>query len=154
MIVLGYMDLDNALRNNRPVPLTNSSTTEQKVSFKKWKRSDRMSLMIMVNSIPDSIRNDLTEASAKEFLQQLSDGFTTNEKVKTSTTLTKLVIKRCIGKGNIKEYIMDMSNLVTKRGELKLEMYEDILVHLVLISLPAQLKHRRSPTTLKRRNVA
>ena len=42
------------------------------------------------------------------------------------------------GKENIKEYIMEMSNLVTRLKALKLEFSEDILVHLVLISLPTQ----------------
>ncbi|RVX09023.1 Retrovirus-related Pol polyprotein from transposon TNT 1-94 [Vitis vinifera] len=42
------------------------------------------------------------------------------------------------GKENIREYIMEMSNLVTRLKALKLELSEDILVHLVLISLPTQ----------------
>ena len=42
------------------------------------------------------------------------------------------------GKENIQEYIMEMSNLVTKIKALKLELSKDILVHLVLISLPTQ----------------
>ena len=48
------------------------------------------------------------------------------------------------GKENIREYIMEMSNLVTRRKALKLELSEDLLVHLflvlvlVLISLPTQ----------------
>jgi len=42
------------------------------------------------------------------------------------------------GKGNIREYIMSMSNIVFKLKALKLEISEDLLIHLVLISLPAQ----------------
>ena len=42
------------------------------------------------------------------------------------------------GKKNIREYIMKMSNLVTKLKALKLELSEYILVHLVLISLSTQ----------------
>lgn len=41
------------------------------------------------------------------------------------------------GKGNIREYIMEMSHLTSKLKSLKLELSEDMLVHLVLISLPA-----------------
>jgi len=41
------------------------------------------------------------------------------------------------GKGNIREYIMEMSNLASKLKSLKLELGEDLLMHLVLISLPA-----------------
>ncbi|KAF8411652.1 hypothetical protein HHK36_004210 [Tetracentron sinense] len=41
------------------------------------------------------------------------------------------------GKGNIREYIMEMSHLASKLKSLKLELSEDLLLHLVLISLPA-----------------
>lgn len=41
-------------------------------------------------------------------------------------------------KENIKEYILEMSHLVSKLNELKLEFSEDLLVHLILISLLAQ----------------
>ena len=41
-------------------------------------------------------------------------------------------------KGNIREYIMEMSNLASKLKALKLNLSEDLLVHLVLISLPTQ----------------
>jgi len=40
------------------------------------------------------------------------------------------------GKGNIRKYIMEMSNLASKLKSLKLELGEDMLMHLVLISLP------------------
>ena len=38
------------------------------------------------------------------------------------------------GKSNIREYIMKMSNLTSKLKAFKLELGEDLLVHLVLIS--------------------
>ncbi|XP_070050154.1 uncharacterized protein [Nicotiana tomentosiformis] len=42
------------------------------------------------------------------------------------------------GKGNIREYIMQISHLASKLKALKLDLSEDLLVHLVLISLPPQ----------------
>ena len=36
---------------------------------------------------------------------------------------------------------MEMSNLITRLGTLKLELSDDILVHLVLIYLPTQFTH-------------
>ena len=50
--------------------------------------------------------------------------------------MSKLVSMQYKGKRNIKEYIIEMSNIVTRA--LKLELSNDILVHLVLISLPTQ----------------
>ncbi|PKU76845.1 hypothetical protein MA16_Dca001451 [Dendrobium catenatum] len=125
-IVLGCMDLDYAIRTERP-------------NFEKWERSNRMSLMIMKYSIPDTIRGAMPEEeNAKKFLSQIVDRFVGSEKVETNTILSKLISMRYKGKGNIREYIMEMSNLVTRLRALKLELSNDILVHLVLISFSAQ----------------
>ncbi|RVW67678.1 Retrovirus-related Pol polyprotein from transposon TNT 1-94 [Vitis vinifera] len=139
IIVLGCMDLDFALREDRPSDLTSASTAEQRSTMEKWERSNRMSLMIMKHSIPEAIRGAIPEETqAKAFLDQIANRFAANEKVETSTILSKLVSMRYKGKENIREYIMEMSNLVTRLKALKLELSEDILVHLVLISLPTQ----------------
>ena len=58
--------------------------------------------------------------------------------VEISTILSKIVSMWDKWKENIREYIIEMSNLVTRIKALKLELSEDILVHLVLISLPTQ----------------
>ena len=42
------------------------------------------------------------------------------------------------GNGNIRKYIMKMSHLASKLRAHKLDISEDLLVHLVLISLPTQ----------------
>ena len=42
------------------------------------------------------------------------------------------------GQGNMKEYIMHMLNIASKLKALNLELSDDLLVHLVLLSLPAQ----------------
>ena len=54
------------------------------------------------------------------------------------TLLIKLILMRYKGKGNIREYITEMSHLASKLKTLKLDLSEDLLVHLVLISLPTQ----------------
>ena len=42
------------------------------------------------------------------------------------------------GNGNIREYIMKMSHLASKLRAHNLDLFEDLLVHLVLIYLPTQ----------------
>ncbi|KAF7827012.1 Retrovirus-related Pol polyprotein from transposon TNT 1-94 [Senna tora] len=139
MIVFGCLDLDHAFRLDRPTAFTDGSSNVDRIAYEKWERSNCMCVMIMQHSIPESLRGGISEDSdAKGFLKQISDRFATNEKVETSTLLSKLVSMRYKGKGNIREYIMEMSNLVTKLRGLKLELSDDFLVHLVLNSLPAQ----------------
>ncbi|XP_020225300.1 uncharacterized protein LOC109807187 [Cajanus cajan] len=72
----------------------------------KWERSNRMCLMIMKRSVQEVFRGSISDSH--------------NAK----------------GKGNIKEYIMKISNLASKLKALKLELSDDLLMHLVLISLP------------------
>ena len=55
-IVLGCMDLDLALRMDKPASPTDDSTPEYKVVHEKWERSNRMGLMIVKETIPETFR--------------------------------------------------------------------------------------------------
>ena len=138
-IVLGCMDLDLALRTDKPAALTAESTADQKRDFEKWDRSNRMCLMIMKRGIRESFRGSVSdEVTAKEFLEQIEKRFVKNDKAEISTTLLNLISIKYKGQGNIREYIMEISHLASKLKALKLELSDDLLVHLILISLPAQ----------------
>ena len=75
--------------------------------------------------------------TAKDFFTDLEKRFAKNEKAETSTILENLISMKHKGKGNIREYIMEMSHFTSKLKALKLELSEDLLVHLVLIALLA-----------------
>ena len=75
---------------------------------------------------------------AKEFLDGIERRFVKNDKAKTSTLLGSLVLMKYQGQRNIREYIMQMSNIALKLKALKLELSDDLLVYLVLLSLPVQ----------------
>ncbi|XP_025983314.1 uncharacterized protein [Glycine max] len=97
-----------------------------------------MCLMMMKCSIPKVFRGSISEGqSAKKFLEEIEQYFAKNKKAETSNLLAKLISMKYKGKGNISEYIMEMSNLASKLKSLKLELGEDLLMHLVLILLPA-----------------
>lgn len=90
-------------------------------------------------AVPEVFRDSTSEQAtiAKGFLDSLEQRFAKNKKVETSTLLAKLISMKYKDKGNIMEYIMEMSHLISKLKALKLELFEDLLVHLILISLPA-----------------
>ena len=73
---------------------------------------------------------------AKLLLEELEKCFIKNEKVKTSILLGSLVSTKYKGNKNIRKYVIEMSRLALKLKALKLELYEDLLVHLFLISFP------------------
>ena len=138
MIVLGVMDLDLAFRKTCPT-ITDASTSDQKKEKEKWDRSNRMSLMIMKRSILEVFWGAISESilSAKLYLKDIEDRFVKSEKGEIGTLLTKLVSMKYKEKGNIREYIMKMSNVVSKLRALKMEISDDLLMDLALISLPS-----------------
>ncbi|RDX96477.1 hypothetical protein CR513_20863, partial [Mucuna pruriens] len=102
-----------------------------------------MCLMIMKRSI-------LEVQSASRFLEEIDQFFPKNKKAETSNLLAKLISMKYKRKGNIREYIMEMSNLATKLKSLKLKLSEDLIVHLVLISFFAHFgQFKVSYNTLK-----
>ncbi|KAL8133618.1 hypothetical protein AgCh_008897 [Apium graveolens] len=138
-IVLGCMDLDLALRKEQPIPTTDDPKIDQ---IEKWERSNCMCLAIMKQMIPTGFRGSIAEStSAKKFLSEIEQYFSKNEKAKMSNLLSKLVTMMYNGNGNIRKYIIGMCNLAGKLKELKLELSDELLVHLVLISLPPQFGH-------------
>ncbi|KAA8534146.1 hypothetical protein F0562_031661 [Nyssa sinensis] len=139
-IVLSVMDLDLALRVSSPAPLTDESSSDEKRDFERWEKSNRMCLMIIKKAIPEALKGTTSEKikTAKEFLEEIKNRFAKNEKSETSTLLANLISMRYKGNGNIREYIMEMSHLDSKLRAHKLDLSEDLLVHLVLISLLTQ----------------
>ncbi|RVW46743.1 hypothetical protein CK203_084486 [Vitis vinifera] len=114
MILLGCMDIDLALRMPKPDELNEQSTQED-----------------------EGVETDEV-TNASDFLAEIQKRFAKNDKAETSTLLASLISMKYKGKGNVREYIMEMSHLASKLKALKLELSDDLLVHLVLISLPAQ----------------
>ena len=109
--------MDLSLREERPVA-TPENLNEAKLD--KWDRSNRMCLMIIKRSIPEMIMGSIAESESAK-----------NDKVETSSVLSKLMSMSYKGKGNIREYILEMSNLASKLKALKLKLPEDLIVHLV-----------------------
>jgi len=142
------MDMDIAPPQDKHIA-TEENANEAKIE--KWERSNPMSVMIMNRSIPEVFRDSITEDSnVKMFLEDVQQLFFKNEKAKTNNLLSKVVSMRYKGKGNIREYIMEMSNLASKLKSLKLKLFEDLLVYLILISLPAHIgQFKVSYNTLK-----
>lgn len=140
MLALALMNLDLALQKDQPDALTDESSLEDKKNFEQWERCDRVSLMIIKQKIPEHYVRVLSEetSNAKSFLAAAEKYFAKNEKAEISALLSNLVSMRYQGKGNVREHIMEMASLASKLKALKLDVSEDLLVHLVLISLPAQ----------------
>ncbi|XP_060960787.1 uncharacterized protein LOC133031322 [Cannabis sativa] len=141
LIVLGCIDLDHALRNEQPAPLTKESSHDDKREFERWDHSNRMSLMIMKHSILEAFWGVESEgvAMVKNFLEQIEERFAKNDKVEMTTLLGSLMNMKYKGQGNVREYnIMEMHHIVSRLRTLKIELSDDVLVLMVLLTLPPQ----------------
>ncbi|XP_024966022.1 uncharacterized protein LOC112506237 [Cynara cardunculus var. scolymus] len=68
-IVLGCMDLDQALRIERPISIAENPNTDK---IERWDRSNHMCLMIMERSISSGFRGSITESTdAKKLLTEI-----------------------------------------------------------------------------------
>ncbi|XP_058770751.1 uncharacterized protein LOC131644300 [Vicia villosa] len=114
------MDLDLSLREEC---LTANAENQNETKIEKWDRCNSMCLIMIKRSIPEMIRGSIVESeSAKKFLETVEQLFAKNDKAETSSTLSKLILMVYKGKGNIRDYIMEMSNLASKLKALKLEL--------------------------------
>ena len=95
--------------------------------------------MLMKRSIPKVFQGSITKSSSvKNFYLDIEQVFAKNEKAETNTLLRKVVGMKYTNKENIRDYIMEISNIVRKLKSLKLQLFDDLLVHLVLIYFPTQ----------------
>ncbi|GKA99399.1 putative zinc finger, CCHC-type containing protein [Tanacetum coccineum] len=75
-LTLGVMDLDHAFRIDPPAALTAESTVDQKRAYEQWERSNRVSLMIIKNSIFVAIQGAIPDSeNAKEYLSSVEKQF-------------------------------------------------------------------------------
>ena len=63
------MDHDLAMLEEKFVTIIDASSNEEKVIYKAWERSNRLSLMLMRMTVADSIKTTLPKIeSAKRFM--------------------------------------------------------------------------------------
>ena len=72
--------------------------------------------------------------------------------METNTLLLLLITIKYKGKGNVREKILEMSHIDSKLMALKVEFSDDMLVHLVLLSLPTQYNQFKVSYNTKRIN--
>ncbi|XP_050157497.1 uncharacterized protein LOC126631403 [Malus sylvestris] len=138
-IVLGLLDINLALKEEKPTSLTNTSTNEQKLKFKKWENSNTLCLLIMEKTITEAIYGGLPAfENAKKILESVSAKFKEYEKVETGDLMSKLTTMKYDGVGGIRECLLSMVDVATKLNSLQIPIIDSYLVHLVLNSLPSK----------------
>ena len=136
---LGVLDLDLALQEEKPAAITDESSVEQKSLFKKWERSNRLSLMFMRMTVADNIKSNLSKTeSAKEFMKFVKERSQTADKSLAGTLMTQLTTMKLDGSRTMHDHVLEMTNLAAKLKSLGMSVDEYFLVQFILNSLPPE----------------
>ncbi|XP_076950877.1 uncharacterized protein LOC143623995 [Bidens hawaiensis] len=137
MLNLAFLDFDFALNEDEPQALTANSTPAEHLLFEKWKRCNRMSLMLMKNSISMPIRGSILDSeNAKTYLASVEEQFKGTSKAHASTLILKLVTTKYDGRSGIRGHIMMMNDMTHKLKGLDMEISDGFVVHFIMTSLP------------------
>jgi hypothetical protein len=135
------MDLDLALRIEEPTALTDESTADQKSTFDKWERSNRLSLLLLQSKVAKNIRSAIPPCrTVKDFLCAIEAQFVSSYKARASTLMSKLISMKYYGGGNIRQHILEMRNIASQLNGMKITISDSFLLHLILTSLPLEYR--------------
>uniref|UniRef100_A0A5B7BVZ8 CCHC-type domain-containing protein n=1 Tax=Davidia involucrata TaxID=16924 RepID=A0A5B7BVZ8_DAVIN len=136
---LGVLDLDMTLLVDKPVDITEDSTTDEVNLFKSWERSNRLSLMFMRMTIANNIKTSLPQnANALEFLRAVEDRFRSADKSLAGTLMAELTTTKYDGNRGVQDHILNMTDKAAKLNALGMRVDESFLVQFILNSLPSQ----------------
>ncbi|XP_020106257.1 uncharacterized protein LOC109722574 [Ananas comosus] len=139
MFILGYMDLDLALRAEQPPKIVGPMSPQQEFAQEKWERSNRLSLMLIKSRVSKSIRGSIPKYDkAKDYLKAIEEQFVNSDKVLASTLMDKLSSTKYSGNGSIRKHIMEMRDIAAQLTALEVTISDSFLVHFILNSLPSE----------------
>ncbi|OIT37893.1 hypothetical protein A4A49_66036, partial [Nicotiana attenuata] len=132
-------DLDLALRVEEPPIPTESSTPAAKADYKRWERSNRLSLMLIKAHISQSIRGYIPNSDkVKAYIKAIDEQFVSSDKALASTLMKRLSSMSFDKCRTVSEHIMKMRDIAAKLKSLEADMSEPFLVHFILNSLHAE----------------
>ncbi|KAH9667906.1 hypothetical protein KPL70_021226 [Citrus sinensis] len=137
LLTLGCTDLDLAFRVDEPPVPTELSTPQEKASYERWERSNRLSMMLIKAHVGKSIRGSIPDCDkVKDYLSAIEQQFETSDKAMASTLMSKLPSMKFTGTKGVREHIMEMRDIAARLKSLEIEISESFLVHFILNSLP------------------
>ncbi|KAF9685453.1 hypothetical protein SADUNF_Sadunf03G0056100 [Salix dunnii] len=106
---LGVLDLDLALLKDKPDPLTDKSTPEEKTLFNTWERSDRLSIMFLRMTIASNIKTSLPKSeNAKDYMKAIEERFKTADKSLAGKLMADLTTIKFDGTRSMHEHELDI----------------------------------------------
>ncbi|ESQ56437.1 hypothetical protein EUTSA_v10026953mg [Eutrema salsugineum] len=92
--------------------------------------------MVILDTIPETFTGNEQISDLKQFCAEIDLRFASSDKAEISSLLYHF--------STMREYILEMSDIVSKLKTLKIELPEEVLIHFVLKSLPPQFNQLKS----------
>ncbi|KAL3530447.1 hypothetical protein ACH5RR_009769 [Cinchona calisaya] len=134
---LGILDLDLALLKDKPAAIIDLSSEEEKLYYKAWERSNRLSLKFLRMTIANNIKTIIPQTeSAKEYLKFVEERFRSADKSLDGTLMAQLTTIKFDGSRGMQEHIIEMSNVAARLKTLGMAVEDSFFVQFILNSLP------------------
>ncbi|CAL2265534.1 unnamed protein product [Prunus armeniaca] len=135
-ILLGLLEYDVALREEKPADLTIESTEAEKSHFANWEKTNRLSLLIIQNPMEEHVRGGIKKCdTAKEYLAVISEKYQKSQKVETGNFLSTFTTMKHGGTGSVREHLLKMVDVANKLTSLQIPINDEFIVHMALNSL-------------------
>ena len=129
----------NLAQQNADWCLSVPMPTELGAARDNWLRANKICKLTIIRTMTDVVKGGIPEKEvASEFLEAIAERFAVSDKAETSMLLDQLHSMKYDMKLNIREYILKMIDIASKLTALKMTIEEDLVVMLVLKSLPVE----------------
>ena len=103
------MDIDYDIRKDEPHKITDTSTPGEILLYKRWEKSNRLSVMYIKTKISAGIRGSIEQhENVCEFLKAIDEQFVTSDKSLASTLIMKFTSLKLTSIRDVREHIMEM----------------------------------------------
>lgn len=138
-LALNLLDIDIAIREDEPTPLTENSTAEQKAHHKEWTRANCKALMLIERSIDDTLVKAIPHSNnAKTFLASESERCAISGKAESSQLMDAFINMKYDRISGVRQHIMKMITIANKLSDLECPLTNKFIIHHAMNSLPSK----------------
>ncbi|XP_038687479.1 uncharacterized protein LOC119986859 [Tripterygium wilfordii] len=121
-----------------PTEPTEESTEEYVKDHEKWKKANRLAMLLIQRSMTKTVRGGIPECvTTKDYFAAIHEKFKESGTAQTGSLLTSLTNMKYDGAGSVREHILKMG-IANKLGDLVVPLNNQLLVHMTLNSLSSK----------------
>ena len=139
LLAITYLDLDMALDEPKPTMPTDASSVDERTTYNKWIKANKVVIRIITNSISRTIRGSIeAKENAKDLLEAIKAQFQITDKALGASLISRLTSIKYNGTLGVREHIFTMTNIASKLKEVDMTVSEKYLVQFIFNSLPPE----------------